>query len=114
MARGTIPFHVTRHARFEGLSGRLPVAEDEPCLGIVKSGAAEPSAGAETSLGMAAGAELLIVVAIVAGRLTGIRGGRVADQESGRMEVRAGGLRKIRTVTGQAVGPRVTGRARPR
>ena len=89
MACGTIPLNVARHARFEGLSGRLPMAEDESRLGIVESGAAKSAPGIEPSLGMAAGAELLVIVAIVAGRLPGIRRGGVTNQEPGWMEVAA-------------------------
>ena len=115
MARSTIPFNVAGHARFQGLPGSLSVTQDEPRLGIVESGAAKPSAGIETSLGVAAGAELLVVVAIVAGRLTGVRGGRVTDQESRRMEVAAPGRPSdIRSMAGQTVGLDVAGDARSR
>ena len=89
VAGHAISFHVTGNAGLERLAGCLSMSHDERRAAVVKTGAAQRTLCAQSSLHVAAETELLSVVTVGAGGLASIGRRRVPDQEAGRMVITA-------------------------
>lgn len=77
VAGEAITLGVTGYTGFETLACGLPVIEEEGRLRVVETDAAEPSGRDESRADMAAGAELALVVTVVAGAFPTVRRGRM-------------------------------------
>ena len=110
VAAETVPFRMTGHAALQVLASGLTMVQEEFRLGVMVARATQAIRRAEAGTHVAIRAELRLVVTIGAGLIPRVRGGRMGRQKSGRM-VSGTDIRRIGTVTIQALGAGVTGPA---